>query len=87
MHVAEPKTHLIRYYGEYSVAVQAKRRRDEQPLEHGRKPGNDEESVGEEGTSRAERRARRRAWAQLIRRIYERAAGGLIHCCVSAAPR
>ncbi len=31
----------------------------------------DEESVGEDGTSRAERRARRRAWAQLIRRIYE----------------
>lgn len=70
MHVAEPKAHLVRHYGEYSVAARAKRRRHEQPIEHGRElPGPD--AASDDGPSPAERRASRRAWAQLIRRIYE----------------
>ncbi|MCP4902398.1 MAG: hypothetical protein GY906_35980 [bacterium] len=70
MHVAEPRTHLVRHYGEYAVAARAKRRRKEQPIEHSRElPGPD--PAADDEPSSAERRASRRAWAQLIRRIYE----------------
>ncbi len=68
MHVAEPRAHLVRHYGEYSVAARAKRRRQEQPIEHGRDLAN---PTVDPDPSPAQRRASRRAWAQLIRRIYE----------------
>jgi hypothetical protein len=70
MHVAEPRAHLVRHYGEYSVAARAKRRRQEQPIEHGRELPNPD-LAAERNPSPAERRASRRAWAQLIRRIFE----------------
>jgi hypothetical protein len=68
MHVAEPRAHLVRHYGEYSVAARAKRRRQEQPIEHGHELAS---PAVDQDPSPAERRASRRAWAQLIRRIYE----------------
>ena len=68
--MAEPRAHLVRHYGEYAVATHAKRRRQEQPIEHGRElPRPD--LAADRDPSPAERRASRRAWAQLIRRIYE----------------
>ena len=71
MHVAEPKAHLIRYYGEYAQAAQARRRRDDEPLEHGREHRKEGDGPQDDLLTRAERRAQRREWAQLIRRIYE----------------
>lgn len=71
MHVAEPKAHLIRYYGEYAHAVQGCRRRDNEPLEHGREHRNDGNEPQDDALTRAEQRAQRRAWALLLRRIYE----------------
>jgi hypothetical protein len=71
MHVAEPRAQLIRYYGEYSVAAQAKRKRDGRPLQYGRESSAEEVETQAETSTRAERRAQRRAWAQLIRRIHE----------------
>ena len=68
MHVAEPRAHLVRHYGEYAVAVRAKRRRQEQQIEHGQELAY---SNVDQDPSTAERRASRRAWAQLIRRIHE----------------
>ena len=70
MPVAEPRAHLVRHYGEYAVAARAKRRRQEQPIEHGREPPNPD-LAADRDPSPAERRASRRAWAQLIRRIHE----------------
>jgi len=71
MHVAEPRAHLVRHYGEYAVAARAKRRRLEQLIEYGRElPCPGPVASGDDPSS-AERRASRRAWAQLIRRKYE----------------
>jgi len=70
IHVAEPRAHLVRHYGEYAVAARAKRRRQEQPIEHGCElPSPD--LASDHDPSPAERRSSRRAWAQLIRRIFE----------------
>jgi len=71
MHVAEPNVHLVRHYGEYSVAARAKRRRHEQPIEYGRESPSHGPLASDDDPSSAERRASRRAWAQLIRRICE----------------
>jgi len=69
MHVPEPRRHLVRYYGWYSNVSRGKRGRD----------GGDARLLGE-GTGCAssgrqkdgpDARAMRRAWAQLIKRIYE----------------
>jgi len=70
IHVAEPRAHLVRHYGEYSVAARAKRRRQERPIEHGHEIASPAVAPDQQ-PSPAERRASRRAWAQLIRRIYE----------------
>jgi hypothetical protein len=70
IHVAEPRAHLVRHYGEYSVAARAKRRRKEQPIEHGHGLANPTADLDQD-PSPAERRASRRAWAKLIRRIFE----------------
>jgi hypothetical protein len=70
MHIPEPCRHLVRYYGWYSNASRGKRRK--MAAENG-----DAETVGAGPGSRAARtessnaRARRRSWAQLIKRIYE----------------
>jgi len=63
VHVAEPRQHLVRYYGEYSSVARARRRQAEQPLEH--------EVELEDGLSGPGRRAARRSWARLVRRVYE----------------
>ena len=64
MHIPQPKLHTVRYYGEYSSAARARRRTG----------AVSEEESGADPTilpSTAERRRLRRAWAQMIRRIYE----------------
>ena len=78
MHVVEPRTQVIRYYGEYAVRARATRRRDGRPLEHGCDHASDSEIANPNGTPEetsgddpATRRAQRRAWAQCIRRVYE----------------
>ena len=66
MHIPQPKLHTVRYYGEYSSVARARRQ-------------DTTEGDVEEGTSSAmmalpsaaERRRVRRAWARMIRRIYE----------------
>lgn len=64
MHISESRRHLVRYYGWYSNVLRGKRRRDEEGVpELNESPGK-----GEDGP---DARAMRRAWAQLIRRIYE----------------
>ena len=62
MHIPQPKLHTVRYYGEYSSVARARRRGQVQ----------DEASTAASVLpSAAERRRLRRAWAQMIRRIYE----------------
>jgi hypothetical protein len=64
MHIPQPRLHTVRYYGEYSSVVRARRR-----VQQG---GVDAESLaGPDLPSTTERRRLRRAWATLIRRIYE----------------
>ena len=77
MHIPQPKRHTVRYNGEYSSVARARRR-----AEH-----DDEETKSSrdtELTSSAERRRLRRAWAQMIRRIYVSRQGETL---VSRAPR
>ena len=74
IHVPEPRQKTIRYYAEYSAPARARRRRDSEPLEHMAEPTGSTAtatSAEETGWSAAERRAARRRWASLIRRIYE----------------
>lgn len=65
MHIPEPRRHLVRYLGEYSSVVRARRQAEAQDAE----PGAPELAPRPQTT--AERRRARRAWAQMIRRIYE----------------
>jgi len=69
-HVPEPKLHTIHYYGHYSNAARGRRAkgRDSQ-LETRSNPASPDHEG--DGLTPAERQARRRAWAQLIRRVYE----------------
>ena len=65
MHAAEPRTHLTRFYGEYSSVVRAKRR-----------AANGEQLNAETDgdcdlPSPEERRRMRRSWSQLLKRVYE----------------
>jgi hypothetical protein len=65
MHIPQPKLHTVRYYGEYSSVARARRRAEKAEAQ---------EEAGGSATvmpSAAERRRLRRAWAQMIRRIYE----------------
>ena len=68
-HVPDPRLHLLRYYGHYSNAARGKRRKGSAVALEGR-PGS---STGDEenGQTPAERQAARRAWARLIKRVYE----------------
>ena len=64
MHIPQPRLHTVRYYGAYSSVARARRRAE--------KPEAEEEASSTTGLpSAAERRRLRRAWAQMIRRIYE----------------
>ena len=70
MHIPQPKLHTVRYYifrradGEYSSVARARRRAETAEAQ--------EEASGVAVLpSAAERRRLRRAWAQMIRRIYE----------------
>jgi hypothetical protein len=64
LHIPEPRLHTVRYFGEYSSVVRARRRAQEGGVETGSLRGPD-------APSSAERRRLRRTWAKLIRRIYE----------------
>lgn len=66
-HIPPPRIHLVRYMGHYSNVSRGRRKKGkENALTPGR-PRLEED----DGLTDAERRARRRAWARLIRRIYE----------------
>jgi len=64
MHIPQPKLHTVRYYGHYSSVARAHRRALEDDGSHS-------DSWSAEGPTVTERRRLRRAWAQMIRRIYE----------------
>jgi hypothetical protein len=64
MHIPQPKLHTVRYYGAYSSVARARRRAAEHEVEQ-------VDPRNAELPSTAERRRLRRAWAQMIRRIYE----------------
>jgi hypothetical protein len=66
-HVPEPRLHLVHYYGWYSNVSRGRRR-------NGRDAGlatAPAAQVEPDSLSPAERHARRRAWAQLLRRVFE----------------
>ncbi|MGH9380571.1 MAG: IS91 family transposase, partial [Thermoanaerobaculia bacterium] len=63
-HVPEPRLHQVRYYGRYSNVARARRSLDETNARPAMPPHREEPDT-------AERRQARRAWAQLIRRVYE----------------
>ena len=64
MHIPQPRLHTVRYYGAYSNVARARRRAEKDELGQG-------DSSRADLPSTAERRRLRRAWAQMIRRIYE----------------
>ena len=64
MHIPQPTLHTVRYYGEYSSVARAHRRAE-------RTEAQEEASSTATLPSIAQRRRLRRAWAQMIRRIYE----------------
>jgi hypothetical protein len=65
-HVPQPRLHMVRYVGHYSNVSRGRRLK-------ARDPQLDTTSARDEpdDLTSAERRARRRAWAQLLRRVYE----------------
>jgi len=66
-HIPPPRIHLVRYLGHYSNVARGRRKNGKgEPLTMG--PTKKQEN---DGLTDAERRARRRAWARLIRRVYE----------------
>lgn len=66
-HIPPPRIHLVRYLGHYSNVSRGRRNKGkEAPLTPGHAGVQEDD-----GLTDAERRARRRAWAQLIRRVYE----------------
>jgi len=65
--VQEPKLHSMHYLGHYSNVSRGRRRKGkEEPLTPGH-PRDQED----DGLPDADRRTRRRAWARLVRRVYE----------------
>ena len=69
MHIPEPKRHLVRYYGWYSNVSRGTRKLDEEGVSE--LHGSPASSSAREAKGGPEGRAMRRAWAQLIKRIYE----------------
>ena len=66
-HIPPPRIHLVRYLGHYSNVARGRRKNGkEKPLIPGQPRVRDDD-----GLTDLERRARRRAWARLIRHIYE----------------
>ena len=66
-HIPPPRIHLVRCPGHYSNVARGRRNKGKEvPLTPGRS-GNE----GDDDLNDGERRARRRAWARLIKRIYE----------------
>ncbi len=66
-HIPPPRIHLVRYLGHYSNVSRGRRNKGkEEPLKPVRSGVRDDG-----GLTDPERRARRRAWARLIRRVYE----------------
>ena len=64
--IPDPRRHRVRYYGAYSNRARGQRRKAEERLQ-GSGSGEVEEAV----PAPPERAARRRRWANLIRRVYE----------------
>jgi len=66
-HLPEPRLHLAHYYGWYSNVSRGRRRkgRDARPSAE---PSNRD---APDGLTPSERQARRKAWARLIRRVFE----------------
>ena len=67
MHIPQPRLHTVRYYGHYSNVARARRRAQQDEPETGSSANTAMTTL----PSTAERRRLRRAWAQMIRRIYE----------------
>jgi hypothetical protein len=65
-HVPQPRLHTVRYVGHYSNRSRG-RRSNGRAAKLETTPARDEP----DDLTTAERRARRRAWAQLLRRVYE----------------
>jgi hypothetical protein len=66
-HIPPPRVHLVRYFAHYSNVSRGRRRKgQEAPLT----PGHRRDSE-DDGLTAAQRRARRREWARLVRRVYE----------------
>ena len=66
-HIQEPRLHFAHYLGHYSNVSRGRRRKGkEEPLT----PGHSREQE-DDGLTGVQRRARRREWARLIKRIYE----------------
>ncbi len=66
-HIQEPKLHYAHYLGHYSNVSRGRRRKGkEEPLT----PGHPREKE-DDGLTGVQRRVRRKAWARLIKRIYE----------------
>ena len=66
-HIPPPKIHLVRYLGHYSNVARGRRKKGkEEPLTPGHSRHREDDGLTDGG-----RRARRRAWARLIRRVYE----------------
>jgi len=68
MHIPAPKLHTVRYYGEYSSVARARRRAE---VDGVGAASSASASGRADSLSTPERRRLRRAWAQMIRRIYE----------------
>ena len=66
-HIPPPRIHLVRYLGHYSNVARGRRKNGK---EKALTPGVRRVEEGD-GLTDSQRRARRRAWARLIRRIYE----------------
>lgn len=66
-HIPPPRIHLVRYLGHYSNVSRGRRKNGK---EKALTPGH-RRVEEDDGLTDAERRSRRRAWARLIRRIYE----------------
>jgi hypothetical protein len=65
-HVPQPRLHMVRYVGHYSNVARGRRLKG-RDAKLDTTPPRDEA----DGLTSAERRARRRAWAQLLRKVYE----------------
>jgi hypothetical protein len=64
-HIPAPRIHLVRYLGHYSNVARGRRKNGkEEPLTPGHL-----RDLEDDGLTDSERRARRRAWARLIRRL------------------